>query len=271
VIPLQSNGSGFFCHLLAFKSISVVFRQNHPSRDSMTEFDDVGNIRDWAIQQQQPAVLKDPGDKLVVVLKQHRFYKQLCIELYRAQTTIEGRLKNPLSFVNPLDIIWKTEQAPELKFFSGIARFQNNATAGRSPQDLDALRAIIKNPSGLDFYYHHTNSSENITAASLKSVFISGHDAGLSLFVVKKDSWYEVWLQFAIAGKRYNLNELEIKYDYFVLLDGNLHLLHHFSAVQAIQLFPKGKSMLSIHESKFPEFRKSALSILEEKIPVYYS
>jgi hypothetical protein len=58
----------------------------------MADFD-VENIREWALQQQQPAALKDPGDKLVVVLKQHRFYKQLCIELYRAQTTQAGKLQ----------------------------------------------------------------------------------------------------------------------------------------------------------------------------------
>jgi SNF2 family DNA or RNA helicase len=236
----------------------------------MAEFDDVGNIRDWAMQQ-QPVVLKDPGDKLVVVLKQHRFYKQLCIELYRAQTTLEGKLKNPLSFVNPLDLIWKTEHAPELKFFSGIARFQNNATASRSPQDLEALQAVIRNPLGLSFYYHHNNTSENIVAASLRPVSINQQGAYLALYVTKKDSWYELRPQFTIGSKSYGLHELEIKYDYFVLLDGSLYLVNHFSAVQAIQLFPKSKATLTIHESKFAEFRKTVLSTLEDKIPVYYS
>ncbi|MES2649828.1 MAG: DEAD/DEAH box helicase [Bacteroidota bacterium] len=237
----------------------------------MAELDDVGNIREWALQQQQTPVLKDSGDKLVVVLKQHRFYKQLCIELYRAHTTGEGKLKNPLIFVNPLDLTWKTDDATELKFFSGVARFQNNATTSRSPQDLEALQAVTRNPLGLDFFYHHTNKSENIVAASLKPVAVGKNVTELSLFVTKKDSWYELRPQFTIGNKTYDLHEVEIKYDYFVLLNNNLYLLNHFSAARAIQLFPPGKASLSVHESKFPEFRKTALSKLEDRIPVHYS
>ena len=236
----------------------------------MADFD-VENIREWALQQQQPAALKDPGDKLVVVLKQHRFYKQLCIELYRAQTTQAGKLKNPLSFINPLDIVWKTDNAAELKFFSGVARFQNNATVSRSPQDLDALRAVLGNPLTLEFYYHHANASENIVAASLKPVAIDQPVKEVSLFVTKKDAWYELRPQLTIGDKTYGLKELEIKYDYFVLLNGSIHLINDFSAVQAIQLFKKGTAGLTLHESKFNEFKKTVLSKLEDKIAVYYS
>jgi SNF2 family DNA or RNA helicase len=237
----------------------------------MADFDEAGNIREWALQQQQPVTLKDPGDKLVVVLKHHRFYKQLCIELYRGQTTQEGKLKNPLLFINPLDIIWKTEDPAELKFFSGVARFQNNATSSRSPQDIEALRAVLNNPLALDFYYHQANTSENIVAASLRPVSIGSAASGISIFVTKKDAWYELRPQLRIGNKTYGLNEVEIKYEYFFFLNDSLHLINDFSAVQAIQLFPPGKPSLNIHESKFNEFRKTALSKLEDKVAIYYS
>jgi superfamily II DNA or RNA helicase len=237
----------------------------------MAEFDGTDNLREWALQQQQAPTLKDPGDRLVVVLKQHRFYKQLCIELYRSQTTQSGKLKNPLSFVNPLDIALKTNSPEELKFLSGIARFQNNATVARSPQDIEGLRMVLGNPLKLEFYYHDTNTSESIVAAALKPVAIGQPVTNVSLFVTKKDAWYQLQLQLIIGEKTFALKDVTVKYDYFVLLQNNIHFLNDFSAVQAIQLFKPANATLSIHENKFAAFKETVLQKLEEKIAVYYS
>src|SRR4029077_17530903 len=100
---------------------------------------------------------------------------------------------------------------------------------------------------------------------------ISEPVAEVSLFVTKKDTWYELQPQLRIGEKTYGLKELEIRYDYFVLLDGSIHFINDFSAIQAILLFPPGKKGLTLHESKFYEFRKTVLSKLEDKITVYYS
>jgi len=70
--------------------------------------------------------------KVFVVLKEHKYYKYLFIELYQAQTTKEGKIKNPLTLVAPLDFIWETEDARQLKFYSGINKFQNHLNAKKN-------------------------------------------------------------------------------------------------------------------------------------------
>src|SRR3989337_3999159 len=110
--------------------------------------------------------------ELIVVLKQYRFYKQLCIELDEASITKEGKIKNPLTLINPLDFVWKTDEPAHLKFFSAISRFQNNPTTNRAGSDIEALKPIFKNPPGLRFFYHNTEFSENIVAGSIQQVTV---------------------------------------------------------------------------------------------------
>ncbi|MCW3112821.1 MAG: hypothetical protein JWR18_1217, partial [Segetibacter sp.] len=214
---------------------------------------------------------KDLHEKLIVVLKQHRFYKQLCIELYSAQTTKSGKLKNPLTLVNPLDIVWKTNEPDELKFFSGVARFQNNATANKSAADIDALKAIIKNPLALSFFYHNTELSENIVAGSIVPVSVGSVVEDVLLFVNKKQDVYELQLDIKAGSKTYNLQDVEVKHDYFVLIKDTLYLFGKYDHVQAAQLFKQYKTGFNIHEAKYKEFHQETLSKLEDKINIYYT
>jgi len=211
------------------------------------------------------------NNKLIVVLKQHRFYKQLCLELYSAATTTTGKIKNPLTLVNPLDFVWKTNEPTELKFYSGLARFQNNATANKSASDIDALRAVIKNPLGLHFYYHKAEVSENIVANSIVRVALGTIANDMTLFVNKRDDIYELTLEITIDNKASYFSEFEVKYDYFLLKSGTIHLIANFHLINLIQYFKQNKTFISIHESKYKEFQKEVLSKLEDKINIYYS
>ncbi|WP_018616560.1 DEAD/DEAH box helicase [Segetibacter koreensis] len=211
------------------------------------------------------------NEKLVVVLKQHRFYKQLCIELYKATATLAGKIKNPLTPVNPLDVVWKTNDPRELQFFSAIARFQNNATANKSAADIDALRALIKNPLNLSFLYHNPEFSENVVAGSLAPVTVGSVADDVMLFVDKKVNEYEVTLEIKIKGFQYNLKDVEIKYDFFVLINDAIHLIANFQILHVVQSFKQNKGGLSFNETKFKEFRQNILSKLEDIMSVYYS
>jgi hypothetical protein len=214
---------------------------------------------------------KDLHEKLIVVLKQHRFYKQLCIELYSAQITKSGKLKNPLTLVNPLDIVWRTNEPGELKFFSGIARFQNNATANKSAADIDALKAVIKNPLTLSFFYHNAEVSESIVASSIIPVNVGNVVDNVLLFVNKKQHVYDIQLEIKAGGKTYNLQDVEVKHDYFVLIKGTLYLLWKYDYVQAVQMFKQHQGGLKIHEAKYKEFHQETLRKLEDKINIYYT
>lgn len=238
----------------------------------MAELDVLKNFQEQILQQEKFTPLKDsPHQKLIVVLKQHRFYKQLCIELYTAATTKAGKLKNPLTIVNPLDIVWKTNEPDELKFFSGVARFQNNATASKSAADIDALKAVIKNPLTLSFFYHNSELSENVVAGSIVPVKVGWAINDLQLFVNKKQDLYELSLEIKAGGTAYDLNDVEVKHDYFVLIKDNLYLLGKFDYVQVVQLFKQYKGGLTIHEAKYKEFHQETLSKLEDQINICYT
>jgi SNF2 family DNA or RNA helicase len=211
------------------------------------------------------------NSKLIVVLKQHRFYKQLCLELYRATTTQAGKVKNPLTLVNPLDLVWTHNEPNELKFFSGLARFQNNATVKKSAPDIDALKAVIKNPLNLSFYYHNIEVSESVVANAITLVSPGTVVDEMELFVNKKEDFYELTLEVKIDDKKYNFNDFEVKYDYFLLKSGIIYLVGRFNLVSLVQFFRQNGSTIAISENKYKEFHEEVLSGLEDNIPVYYS
>jgi hypothetical protein len=105
----------------------------------------------------------------IVVLRQFRFQKTLCIELYDAGITQAGKIKNPLVLVSAADAALFANNADALLFYASIGRFQNNPTT-KTAADIRALKIIIKNPLGLRFFYHDPAFSENVTAGSLVEV-----------------------------------------------------------------------------------------------------
>ena len=55
-----------------------------------------------------------------VVIREHKYYKYLHVELFTSGLTKEGKLKNPLNRLEPMDLVWKTTDHEELKFYTGI-------------------------------------------------------------------------------------------------------------------------------------------------------
>ncbi|MBO9205012.1 MULTISPECIES: DEAD/DEAH box helicase [Niastella] len=218
-----------------------------------------------------PVSVTDPGNaKLFIVLKQYKFHKQLCIELYQAETTQAGKIKNPLTLINPLDLTLKTNNVTEIKFFSAIARFQNNPTAARTASDLDALKSIIKNPLQLDFFYHNPEFSENIVAGSIQPVTMGAPVQDLSLWVQWAEPFYEMTLQATIDGKEYNWNELRIKYDYFFHTGDAFYVIGNFHLVNVVRFFARTNGLIRIHESKFKSFQENIIIPLADHLTIVY-
>src|SRR5215204_216152 len=209
--------------------------------------------------------------ELIVVLKQYRFYKQLCIELYEASLTKEDKIKNPLILISPLDLVLKTEDPSLLKFFSAVSRFQNNPTTGKDALDLEALKIIFKNPLGLRFFYHNTEFSENIVAASIQHVVLGSVLHDLSMILCKKEDYYEVSVQISAEGKSYEFKDIKVLYNHFLLISGTIYLLGNFHFLKPVHFFKKNPQGLRIHESKYKEFRENVLSKLEDNIDVIHS
>lgn len=208
---------------------------------------------------------------VIVVLKNYRFHKQLSIELYEATTTQAGKIKNPLIPLNPLDTALKAQEPEEIKYFSAISRFQNNPTAIKSPLDIDALKAVIKNALGFRIFYHNPGFSENVVAGSLQEVSAGGLINDLALIIHKKEDAYEIIPELTIKDKTYHFNEIEVKYDYFILIQDTIYLLGNFRLLKIVRFFHQHRSGLRMNETKFKEFQQHILKQLEDHITVVYT
>ena len=211
-------------------------------------------------------LIKSKEQAICVIIRQHKYYKYLFIELYLAQTTKDGKLKNPMTQVNPLDMIWETEDNDQLKFYTGINNFQNHLNSKRSDADIKALRAIIKNTPQYDFYYHDSERSENITAASVVPVKVAVLPHDVKLTVDTKAQFFEVSGAVTIDRKQHALNNLDARFNYFVLLIDTLYLIDNLQVLALIDLLKKRPDNLLIHQSKFEEFKNQFLYKLQDNI-----
>ncbi|MCU7551328.1 SNF2 family helicase [Chitinophagaceae bacterium LB-8] len=208
---------------------------------------------------------------VIIVLKNYRFHKQLTIELYEAPTTQSGKIKNPLTPINPSDVALKVQQSEEIRYFSAISRFQNNPTASKSPLDIDALKSVVKNPMGFRVFYHNPEFSEHVVAGSLQEVSIGATIHDVILTVSKQKDLYEIIPQVTIDHRTYRFNEISLKYDYFILVKDTMHLLGNFHLLKVARFFQQQWAGLRVHESKFKEFQQQIINKLEDHVTVVYN
>jgi SNF2 family DNA or RNA helicase len=208
--------------------------------------------------------------KRILVLKQHRFYKHLIVEIYDAAIAKDGRIKNPLSPLAPLQLVMDTNDPLELKFYTAVSRFQQNIDAKINQSNLDGLKAIVKNPLNLECYLLDSESSEKVSANALQPTRLRNISKGLQLTVDEKGDFYEVSGELHLGEERYQPGTLDAVFGYFIRLDKTLYLVKDLQMMGAINLFKSGGENLLIHQSQFKEFRKRILNKLEESMVVNY-
>src|SRR5215204_2191173 len=208
----------------------------------------------------------------IIVLKNYKFHKQLSLELYTASTTQANKLKNPLIRINPLDSALKTQRPDELKFFSAVSRFQNNPTASKLLLDTEALKVVMSNPLNLRCFYHNATFSENVVAGSLEEVSIGEIINDVTLFIHKKEECYEIFPQVTIQGKPYHFNEVELKYDNFILVGETIHLLGKIHLLKLFRFFKQvHPGLIRVQKPWFKEFQLNILAKLEDCVAVVYT
>ncbi|MES3017931.1 MAG: DEAD/DEAH box helicase [Bacteroidota bacterium] len=217
-----------------------------------------------------PPPLPDDEKITGLVIKQHKYYKNLLVELFEAQVTKDGKIKNPLKFIAPGDLIWQSEDKQELKFYTGVSAFQNVLDPKRSQHDINALIAIIENPMSYHCYYHNNDVSENLTAASLVPVTFRSLSNKLILRVDRKDQFYEISLSIQVKDREYELKELDLKFTYFLSLNSELFLVDNLQLLALIDLLKKKGENLLVHASQYKEFKRQLLERLEYNIPIDY-
>ncbi|GAB4051448.1 DEAD/DEAH box helicase [Spirosoma litoris] len=219
-----------------------------------------------------PAVDKPISSlKRILVFTKHRYYNQFCLELFEAATARDGRIKNPLASVQPFEVLPKVDNLNDVKFYSAVAKFQNQHRIKQEETDLESLRLVASNPAKLAVFYHSSSISENITAHSLTPVKLTTLKTKLALLVRQVDHFYEISGSLTIDGGTYELHMLTLKYDYFILLDDTLHLIGNPDYLRVIQFFTKRNSKIILHQSKYEAFQQEVLVKLEDQIQINYA
>nr|WP_315422790.1 SNF2-related protein [uncultured Pedobacter sp.] len=212
----------------------------------------------------------DPG-KMILVFGQHRYYNNLTVELFEAETTKSGKVKNPIKGINPADLLFKTNDNDQVKFYSGITTFQQNYNNDQSEVEIEALKAIVKNPQQIPFYLQDSKQSVAIQASTITAVDVDLLEVDLRLSVNQRDDYYEITGRLIIEGKSYELDNLVLVHQYFVKLNNQLYLIGRLDFLRVIGFFKKQSNRLILHKTKYPEFQKVILVPLEESIHVDYS
>jgi hypothetical protein len=115
---------------------------------------------------EQPLIAGTSSGIRIVVLKQFRFHKALCLELYDTATTQAGKIKNPLNPVSASDAALFAADPEALLFYTSVSRFQHSPATAKTAADIRALKLVIKNPLQLRFFYHNPEFSETVSAAA---------------------------------------------------------------------------------------------------------
>lgn len=207
----------------------------------------------------------------ILVFSNHKFYNHLYIELFEAQVTLDGKVKNPLTPLDPTELIWKTDKNEELKFYSGISKFQNSFESNSQEGAIEGLKAIIKNPLNLGIYYHDNKASGSINSSSIALMKVCSPQVNLTLSVDQKKIFYEISGKLMMEDRQFDLNELYLRYNYFLAFDNTFFLIENPDFLRVISFFKQNNNIIIIHQSKYEEFRKNILLQLEDKIKINYS
>jgi len=200
-----------------------------------------------------------------IVLTRNRYYKQLQVLLCQAPQSKSGMPKNPISVIESQTRIWQTDSIEETQFFAAIYQLaqplqQADVAVERS------LRAIAKNPLVLNFYLHDYEKAENITATSLFPIQISLNKGEIKLLVEQNDAFYIIKGELSIHGIAYELRDLSILFDHFILIKKHLYLVENKLHLKLIRLFGNKGNQLRIHRNKFKEFNELFLEPLANSV-----
>lgn len=209
--------------------------------------------------------------RTIVVLSQHKYYGHFFTELFIAPLSEKGKIKAPLTPLDPMDLIWKTDKPEEAKFFAALSKFHSSVRTARSETDLTGLRALVRNPLQYDFYIHNAAASANITVSSIVPVQLRSEQVDLDLTVRSRDIFYEASLLIRIGPKHLDPTQVDIRYDHFMMVDNKAYLIEDADLLAVLKRFMDSENVLLVHKSKFPEFHHDFLARYENKLNLTYA
>ncbi|WP_461787634.1 DEAD/DEAH box helicase [Pedobacter sp.] len=214
---------------------------------------------------------KQHEGKLVIVFSRHRHYRHLVIELYQAQQTKQGKLKNPLQLIDPLELAWKSEQQDEIKFYAAISKFKNHYQESQTTSDVAALKAIVKNPFNLSVYLHDEKLAATITANALQQVDLHVLSPSIELNVDRRGDDFFISGLLHFGNQTVALEMAEVRLQYFMLMKQQFHFIADPILLSLIEFFKHHRNQLVLDLETYENFQRDILDALEEKVKVNYS
>lgn len=213
---------------------------------------------------------QDTNKKQILVIGKHRYYNQLNFQLMEADTTQTGKLKNPVTSIDVMKLLWKAEQASEIKFYTAITSF-NNQYGETDPAEAEALRHIVQNPLNLEVYLHDRAIAESISAKSLVPVNLNTLQAEIQLHVFWKEPFYEITGELLFRDTTLPFSQVVIRNEYFVYYRNTYYLITDPDMLRVIQFFKSNNEILLVHSSRYEVFMQSILTQLEQRVQINYS
>ncbi|WP_153391941.1 DEAD/DEAH box helicase [Chryseobacterium vaccae] len=215
--------------------------------------------------------LRETGRKKILVIGRHRYYNHLNFSLMEAETTQNGKIKNPVNTVDTTQLIWKAEQPSDIKFYTAVSSFQNNYSEDYTTSELEALSLIVHNPLNLNVYYHDRELSETLSAKSLVPVKLETLQAEIQLNVFKKDPFYEVTGELLFNDVSVPFKNIILRNECFVYSKNTFSFVDNPDMLRVIKFFKANHEILLVHASKYEEFMQTVLSSIEQIIHINYS
>lgn len=212
----------------------------------------------------------DTNKKQILVIGKHRYYNQLNFQLMEADTTQTGKLKNPVNSIDVMKLLWKAEQASEIKFYTAITSF-NNQYGETDPAENEALKHIVQNPLNLEVYLHDRAIAESISAKSLVPVHLNTLQAEIQLHVFRKEPFYEITGELLFRDTTLPFSQVVIRNEYFVYYRNTYYLITDPDMLRVIQFFKSNNEILLVHSSRYEVFMQSILTQLEQQVQINYS
>lgn len=215
--------------------------------------------------------VQETAKKQILVMGKHRYYNHLTFSLMEAETTQSGKIKNPVSPVDAMQLIWKAEKPADIKFYTAITSFQNNYNEDYNPAELEALKLIVQNPLELEVYYHDREIAETVSAKSLFKVELNTLDTEVQLSVFKKDPFYEITGNLQFNDVSVPFKNVILRNEYFVYNRNIFSFVDDPDMLKIIRFFKANNEILLVHSSKYEAFMQNILSTIEERIHINYS
>ncbi len=208
-----------------------------------------------------------------VLFSENPYRHELNVQLFEANLTTDGRLKNPISIIDPALSILETDDKEELKFYSSIGFFKGVYHRENDvSQQLKALKEVVKNPLKLSFYIYEGDGSHSIHAKNLsKKELVYDSRAFISMEVNQKGEFYEVLPFLGLNDRKLEFRYLRTHFQFFVEHENKLFVLNGENKYKLFAFFKEYNHRLLIPQTQYDEFHLNYLAPLEDEVQMNYS